>query len=295
MILSIVIRLGIKYLHGLVHQITNALEERILFLSSQTISEKQLSIQQESLDELKLFNTNIAMKIGDAVRNAVEASNESVTTKLSDIANSFAKLVESSRDGAGNAINEAMKGALDSSLQQAGEAISSVAFSLQDLPARLSGAAAAIQEAGNVAARQQERLAETIQSAVEKILRDTAGQVSANIESGTQNVIVGLKETGSTFGDSATEISAFLERFEAGGAGYLKSLSSLAEQNTKMESNLAVISSQIVAASEGITKATSTVNVDLESVLKGIDDFTRTAAQTSQSVREFSGGGPQDG
>ena len=174
------------------------------------------------------------MKIGDAVRNAVEASNESVTSKLSDIANSFAKLVKSSRDGAGNAINEAMKGAFDSSLRQAGEAIGSVASSLQDLPARLSGAAAAIQEAGNVAARQQERLAETIQSAVEKILRDTAGQVSANIESGTQNVIAGLKETGSTFGDSATKISAFLERFEAGGTGYLESLSSLAEQNTKI-------------------------------------------------------------
>jgi hypothetical protein len=48
-----------------------------LFLSSQTISEKQLSVQQESLEELKLFNTNIAMKIGDAVRAAVETSNES--------------------------------------------------------------------------------------------------------------------------------------------------------------------------------------------------------------------------
>ena len=222
LLLSLLIRLGLKHLHGLVRQISNALEERILFLSSQAISDKQLSVQQESLDELKLFNTNIAMKIGDAVRNAVEASNESVTTKLSDIANSFAKLVESSRDGAGNAINEAMKGAFDSSLRQAGEAITSVASSLQDLPGRLSGAAAAIQEAGNVAARQQERLAETIQSAVEKILRDTAGQVSANIESGTQNVIAGLKETGSTFGDSATKISAFLQRFEAGGAGYFE-------------------------------------------------------------------------
>ena len=286
LILSFLIKLALKHLHGLAHQISNALEERILFLSSQTISERQLSIQQDSLAELKLFNTNIAMKIGDAVRSAVEASNESVTSKLSDIANSFAQLLDSSRDGAGNAINEALKGALDSSLRQAGEAIGSVASSLQDLPARLSGAAAGIQEAGNAAARQQERLSETIQSAVEKILRDTAGQVSANIESGTQNVVAGLKETGSAFGDSATKISAFLERFEASGTGYLESLSSLAEQNTQLESNLAGISSQIVAASEGITKATSTVNVNLELVLKGFGEFARAAAQSSQSVRE---------
>ena len=113
LILSFLIKLVIKHLHGLVHQINNALEERIIFLSSQTISERQLSVQQDSLEELKLFNTNIAMKIGDAVRNAVEASNESVTNKLSDIANSFAKLLVSSRDGAGNAINEALKGTLE--------------------------------------------------------------------------------------------------------------------------------------------------------------------------------------
>lgn len=286
LILSFLIKLVLKYLHGLVHQINSALEERIVFLSSQTVAEKQLSIQQDSLEELRVFNTNIAMKIGDAVRNAVEASNESVTSKLSEIANSFAKLVETSRDGAGSAINEAMKGAFDSTLREAGAAIGSVASSLQDLPARLSEAASAIQEAGNAAARQQERLAETVQSAVERILRDAAGQVSANIESGTQNVITGLKETGTTFGESATKISAFLERFQASGTGYLESLSSLGEQNQKLEGNLAGISAQIVGASESITKATSSVNVNLETVLKGIGEFTRTATETSRGVRE---------
>ncbi len=114
------------------------------YLNLQTISERQLSVQQGSLEELKLFNTNIAMKIGDAVRTAVETSNDNLTNKLSDIANSFAKLVDASRDGAGGAINEAMKGALDLSLQQASNAISNIATSLQDLPARLGAAAASI-------------------------------------------------------------------------------------------------------------------------------------------------------
>ena len=63
-------------------------------------------MQQDSLEELRVFNTTVAMKIGDAVRNALETSNESVTSKLSDIANSFAKLVNSSRDEAGNAITK---------------------------------------------------------------------------------------------------------------------------------------------------------------------------------------------
>src|SRR6266852_5791833 len=81
--LSLLIKLTLKHLHWRVHQINDTLEERLLFVSEQTITEKQLSVQQDSLEELKLFNTNIAMKIGDAVRSAVEASNDNLTTKLS--------------------------------------------------------------------------------------------------------------------------------------------------------------------------------------------------------------------
>ena len=97
--LSLLIRLTLKHLHSRVHQISDALQERLLFESEQNIAEKQLSVEQDSLTELKLFNTNIAMKIGDAVRTAVEASNDGLTTKLSDIADSFARLI----DACGNA------------------------------------------------------------------------------------------------------------------------------------------------------------------------------------------------
>jgi hypothetical protein len=284
--LAFFIRLTLKYLHGLVHQINRALEQRILFLNDQALSEKQLSVQQNSLEELKLFNTNIAMKIGDAVRTAVEASNDSLTNKLSDIANSFAKLVEASRDGAGSAVNEAMKGALDASLHQASNAIGDIADSLKDLPARLGAAAASIQNAGDAAAQQQERLAESVQGAVEKILRDAGTQVSGNIEQGTQNLIAGLKDTGSAFGDSASKIGSFFERFSASGDDYMKSLSSLSDQNAKLENNLTAISARIVAASDGVTKASSAVDANLDKVLTGISDFTRVATETNRAVRE---------
>jgi hypothetical protein len=285
LILSFLFKLFLRHLHGLVRQINSALEERVLFLSAQTISERQLSVQQSSLEELKVFNTNIAMKIGDAVRSAIEGSNENITRRLSEIAESFSKLLESSRADAGSAVNEAMKGAFDSTLRQAGDAIGSVASSLQELPAKLSSAAAAIQDAGNAAARQQEKLAETIQGAVERILRDAAGQVSTNLEAGTQNLIAGLKATGSTFGDSAVRISAFLERFEGGSTAYIESLTSLGAQSAKLENDLANISAQMIAASDGVSEATTVVNKSLESVLAGITNFTQTATETSRTVR----------
>jgi hypothetical protein len=138
LILSLLIRLMLKHLHGSVHHINDALQERLLFQNEHNIAERQLSIQQESLTELRLFNTNIAMKIGDAVRTAVEASNDHLTNKLSEIADSFARLIDASGEGAGKAVGDAMKGAFDTSLREAGDAIAGIAVQLKEIPGRLS-------------------------------------------------------------------------------------------------------------------------------------------------------------
>ncbi|HEX2654837.1 MAG TPA: hypothetical protein VHN11_14430, partial [Xanthobacteraceae bacterium] len=55
LLLSLFVRGALKYIHLLVHAINHALEERILYLSQEAISEQQFSVQQQSLEELKLF------------------------------------------------------------------------------------------------------------------------------------------------------------------------------------------------------------------------------------------------
>jgi DNA anti-recombination protein RmuC len=286
LILSLLIRLTLKHLHGRVHQINDALEERLLFVSEQTITEKQLSIQQESLEELRLFNTNIAMKIGDAVRSAVEASNDTLTNKLSEIAGSFAKLVDASGEGAGKAVGDAMKGAFDASLRQAGQAIESIATELRELPAHFNAAAASIQNAGSAAAKQQEQLAAEVREALKAILNDAGSQISSNIDQGTRNLLEGLNNSGSAFGESAAKIGAFFERFSDSGEDYMKSLTSLSSQNEKLEISLGAISSQIAGAADSVTRASSAVDSNLDRFLSGIDDVTRVSAETSRIVRE---------
>ena len=283
-ILSFLFRLSLKYLHGIVHQINTSLEERISSLNLYAISERQVSLQQASLDELKLFNTNVAMRIGDAVRTALETSNSSLTTKLDQIAEAFGKLISASRDGAGSAVNEAMKGVFDASLRNTSDALASVANSLQDLPARLSVAAASIQNAGDAAAEQQRRLAESTQSALERLLRDATNQVASNIEQGTEILLQNLNTAGGTFSNSAASLGAFLERFSAGGEDYMKSLSSLTTQTTALEANFSTISSRITAASESLAKAGLAVEGNLAQVLNAIRDFTHAAEETNRSV-----------
>ncbi|HEY6259680.1 MAG TPA: hypothetical protein VIY51_28215 [Xanthobacteraceae bacterium] len=286
LVLSLSIRLILKRLHRTAHQINDALGERILFVTEQYITEKQLSVQQDSLEELKFFNTNIAMKIGDAVRSAVQASNDTLAAKLSEIADSFAQLVSTSGEGASKAVGEAMKGAFDTSLKQASEAFGSIAAELKDLPARLTATTDAIQTAGRAAAQQQEQLAEKTQDIVATILRNVGTQLSENLEDGTRNLLANLRDSGSSFGETATKIGAFLERFSAAGDDYMTSLSALAAQNSKLETGLASISSQIVTASEGITKASSAIDGNLDKLLSGVGDLTRVSAETSRTVRE---------
>jgi methyl-accepting chemotaxis protein len=286
LVLSLLIRLTLKHLHSRVHQINDALQERLLFESEQNIAEKQLSVQQESLAELKLFNTNIAMKIGDAVRSAVEASNDSLTNKLSEIAESFSTLIDASGRGAGAAVGEAMKGALDTSLRQAGDAIGSIAAELKDVPTRLSEAAASIQKAGSAAAEQQEQLAAKIQEAVKSILHDAGSQIAEKIGVGTQGLIQGLTDTGSNFGASAERIEAILERFSDSGDSYIESLSTLSDRNAELHSGLGAISSQIVAAADSVSKAGATVDNNIDKLLSGLSEVSRLAAETNRTSQE---------
>lgn len=284
--LSLLIRLTLKYLHSLVHKINEALQQRLLFLSEQDINQKQLLVQRESLTELRLFNTNIAMKIGDAVRNAVEASNDTLTAKLSEIANSFATLIDASGEGASRAVGDAMKGALEASLQQASDAISDVAAQLKELPDRLSAATSSIAEAGNAAAQQQERLAEDLRQAAKSILSEAGTQIATNLSQGTREVMRDLQATGAAFGDSAARIEGFLARFSDKGEDYIRTLSSLAEHNSAVEGKLSAITSQISAAADGVTRAGAAVDGNLVRLLEGISDVSRLLAETNRAAQE---------
>jgi hypothetical protein len=284
--LSLFIRIVLKRLHRRVHQINDALEERLFFVTEQTITERQLSIQRDSLEELKLFNTNIAMKIGDAVRTAVQAGNDSISNKLSDIADSFAKLATASGEGAGKAVGDAMKGAFDTSLTQVSEAFSGIAAELKDLPARLNAATESIQNAGRTAAQQQQQLAEKIQEAVQNILRDAGSQLSDKIEDGTRGLLADLTQSGSAFGETAKKVDALFERFSVNGDDYLKSLSSLVGENSKLENSLTSLTSQLVSASDGVTRASVAIETNLAKLLTGVGELTRVATETSRTVRD---------
>jgi hypothetical protein len=286
LVLSISIRLVLKYLSGQVHRINNALEERLLFVTEQNITERQLSVQQESLEELKLFNTNIAMKIGDAVRSAVEDSNNSLTTKLSAIADSFAKLVDASGEGASKAIGEAMRGAFDDSLKQASQAIGAVSAQLKDLPSRLEASADSISGAGKVVMEQQQKLATTIQEMATSTIQQAGSQMVQQIDQGTRNLLTKLGDSGETFEATATKISVLFDHFGERSNDYLKSLSSLTDQNSKLEVSLGSLSSRMIGASEAVTTASSAIDANLGKLLNAVSDLTRAATETSHTVRD---------
>jgi chromosome segregation ATPase len=88
-------------------------------------------------------------------------------------------------------------------------------------------------------------------------------------------------------GDAAAQQQVRLAtKIEENGDEYIKSLSALATQNAEVESSLSTISSQIVAASESVAKASSAVDGNLDRLLTGIGELTHVAAETTRTVRE---------
>lgn len=286
LILSLLIRLTLKQLHAQVYRINAALQERLLLVSEQYITEQQLTVQKESLTELRLFNTNIAMKIGDAVRSAVEESNDSLTSKLSEIADSFSKLIEASGAGAGAAVGEAMKGAFDTSLKEAGNAIGGVASELKELPARLSEAANSIQKIGSAAAEQQQQLASQIKEAITSMLADAGKRIAENIDGGTKGLVQGLDNTSANFGASAARIEGMLEKLNGSWDNYIETLSSLSVKNQEIRSDLQSLSSQIVSTAEGVSKASQSVDSNLSKLIDGVDNVSRLLVESNRGSQQ---------
>jgi hypothetical protein len=285
LVLSLCIKLMLRQFTAQIHRINTALEERLLFVTEQSITEKQLSIQRNSLEELRLFNSNVAMKIGDAVRTAIQDGNNAVSTRLSEIAENFSRLVENSGMSAGKVLNEAMKGAFDSSLTQASESIKAIAVSLESLPTQLNAAAAQIRDAASAAAKEQARLTDGLQQGLDHILRNAGANISNSLEQGTQGLVTNLRETSSSFGASAAKISEFFECFTTSGNEYINSLSALTSRSSELQDNMSALCSDIIAATGGLKQASSAVGDNMRQFTRALEGFVRIASETSQNAR----------
>ena len=292
LLLSLLFRLILRHLSATVHQLNDSLEERLLFVSEQKISERQLSVQQESLTELKLFNTNIAMRIGDAVRQAVEQSNDSLTTKLSEIADSFSKLIEASGAGAGKAVGDAMKGAFENSLADASNSLNDLASELKDLPSKIEKAAKTISDAGIQANKQQAEISQGLKDAVSVLIADAGSQLSTSLAAGTSDFVQGLAAGGESFSGSVTKMEVLLAQLADAQSQHVASLSDVTRKHSELQEKLGSISQDIVNASQGLVRAGSAVDSNLAKVLSAMEssasaanDFYRAASEMQASTR----------
>ena len=286
LILSLSTKTVLKYLHDLVLHINNSIEERLLFLTDQSLAEGQLTVQQESLLELRLFNSNVAMKIGDAVRNAIQTSNDGISHKLEQVADKFATLVGSSGEGATKVVGDAMKNALEGTLQEASTAIAEVSKKLEALPQQLSEAANAIRSSGQAANEHQRQLADSLQQGLQNMLQTAGAQLVDGLRDGATAAMSGLKVTSESFGASATQLGGFLTEFSENGQSYMDALKSIVAQSERTEAGLREISAQIASATGNLTRASSVIDAHVEQLLSGIRDFTRGAEESSRTHRE---------
>ena len=88
-ILTVVIRSFGTLLSRRLGKFNNLLEERLVFASAENIAGQQLEALKEQSVQLRTFNTDLAMTIGQSIREAISDSNKSLIQQFQTIASRF--------------------------------------------------------------------------------------------------------------------------------------------------------------------------------------------------------------
>lgn len=192
-----------SYVRSSLTSLSDAVESGLAFLPEQTIAQRQLENLAEQTQQLKTFNTDFAVNVGDALSAAMQP----VTTQLGKIETELSEQRGTITAGVGQAVDK-----------MAGGEIRELGRVLADLRSELSGLSGKMSEGGDAAALQMAKaseqfsaLADSLQSKFEG-MAENLGQAGAEIQA-----------------NLSTSANAFGETLEA----TLKSMNDASEQNNQ--------------------------------------------------------------
>lgn len=131
--LTMAIRLGQSVINQSLLGVAEAIEERILPVTPESLLADQIQELQEQTSQLKTFNTDLAIKIGDSVERAVGSAMHSVTEKLDRFASNLGQDNVEAIRGIGESVTRSLHGAAGDALARLGERLESVGSALSSL------------------------------------------------------------------------------------------------------------------------------------------------------------------
>jgi hypothetical protein len=253
---------------GLLNKICDLLERGLLYIPPQRLAVDQLAIQREQLDQLKQFNTELALQIGEKFSMAIAP----VSTSLDALNANITTMSQGMGQGAAKAIEEASGGelrALGHTLANLGEQLgtlgANVGASGDDAARQIRAAGADFAQAATDIRAAFERLTGQVDTMGESI----GVQVAAASEAQT-NAMTKALETAEVAHQTANRSVS----------GAIEALSAAAEASAdRMQDGLAEALAQGAAVSQEVFKAAlEESGAGLRDTAQSITSAVRSAA-----------------
>ncbi len=252
--LTISVRLCQTIIAGALHSLATAIEHLVRPVTAESILGAQLQELEEHSRQLKTFNTDLAMKIGERIEIAVSGALKGVGDKLDKVASSLGQDNVSAIREIGESVSRSMQGAAGASIERLANQMEGVSGALSSLVNSLGQSGRAFQS--------------DMAGATAK-LGEEMGALSASMS----NITAGMK---TTLQDGATNITQTLE-------------AAIRALGTSTERNANSIEEAIKRLSNGIEDATSTATRQASDAIEhagtaAAGKFSSTADKVSDAL-----------
>jgi methyl-accepting chemotaxis protein len=273
---------------ALLNKICDLLERGLLYVPPQRLAVDQLNVQREQLDQLRQFNTELALQIGEKFSVAIAP----VTASLGALNENIATMSQGLGQGAAKAVEEASGGELRA-----------LGHTLANLGEQLSGLSATVGSSGDDAARQIRaagadfaQAASDIRSAFERLTSqvDTMGdsigaQVASASQAQTDAMAMALQTAESAQQTANRSVSGAIEALSAAAVSSANRMQEgLGEALARgAETSQEVFRAALQESGAGLKAAGESISA---AVRGAADEISRASTQLASSNTALSGG-----
>lgn len=294
--------------HHLIDELCEWLERGLLYVPPQRLAVEQLEIQSQQLAQLKQFNTDLALQIGEKFQVAIAP----VTASLGMLNENIASMSEGLGQGAAKAVAEASGGelrALGQTLANLGEQLSSmgstVGASGNEAAQQIRLAGADFAQAAADIRGAFERLSLQVDGMGDKLLTQAqaaseaqsealrrAGEISESAQQAASQSISGAVQALSGAAVAASsEFQAGLGKALAEGAAASQEVfkAALEESGAGLRESAAGISAAIQGAAGQIERAATGLEAGSSSMERGFKAFADTSTEARTAAQALEG------
>lgn len=256
---SVILTLSLRWIstdiNKLLQLLNHQIEKGVRYQSEEVLALRANDLMEEQLVQLKTFNTDLAIKIGENITEAIQPVLSEITTNNERITEQQVGALKTM----GEEVSRSISGASQDAMERVAESLVDVSSKLDDLGTILANSLSGFDE----------QLKQSMEG-LSKALESAVGDVS-------QNLTNSLSDMGPKIQESLSAVTETMAGLDSKVAQYAENGASAIEGATRAASQ--VMSAAGEDFSSSFTSATSGLTGNLENLSQHISELDRNLAQ----------------